>query len=342
MVSLLCLVIFYVVVTISQCFIGDVQITITGSTGVLGKALTGSLIQRWTKEKPFPSNHGGSRLVMSLFHRDEQKLRNMLSELLESLRESPLQLTHTECDFRKIDLRRRNIFSRFYSKVFYPAQIEEVAKRSVDHHVLVNCAGIRLLGPTQIAMKQSIRCNTLLPILLAKHFINQYRMYIKNCSGFQRPPRSLRIINIGSGDGESVFIHSDIIRRLNNDIQHLNDLLKFMSELINSFDPKFEYAFGESPMYSLSKCLLHKATQLIHKELELDMTAENAKIFTCCPGNIMSPMTSEEEKSDLISPSTAADWIIEGMELFNVNPVNKYESAIVGGKFYRFGKEIPF
>jgi hypothetical protein len=111
-------------------------------------------------------------------------------------------------------------------------------------------------------------------------------------------------------------------------------------------------------MYSFSKAILNKMTQLVHQE-----TGSICRMISVCPGNFISPMTTEgdyymiscrceqenhslsinfykfslfivvEEKATAVAPKFAAEQILN-----IAGDWNNFQ----GGKFYRHGKEISF
>eukprot|EP01036_Dinobryon_divergens_P026026 gene26026-34628_t len=107
-------------------------------------------------------------------------------------------------------------------------------KRS-DHTVYIYNAGILLDGNSMPNMILSFYVNSLLPM----------------------------VIGVGAllsaiGDGERQMIHSKIIDDLDR-IETLSALCDYMIHLIDTFDNSMEYAYGPTPMYSLSKLMMNKA-----------------------------------------------------------------------------------
>lgn len=108
----------------------------------------------------------------------------------------------------------------------------------------------------------------------------------------------------------------------------LQDLLHYIAELQCNFDSHFEYAYGETPFYSLSKALLNAYTRVRANEVD-----SNVRIYSVCPGNFQSPMSTEEEVGSQIPIDNAASAIIE---------IALDSGDYLSGRFYRNGAEIQF
>ena len=100
--------------------------------------------------------------------------------------------------------------------------------------------------------------------------------------------------------------------------------------MINFLYIDFEYAYGDTPFYSLSKALLNSLTQCLDSE-----SPEWCKVVSVCPGNFKSSMSTIEEENTFDDPINAANKVLM-IALDNSN--NKYK----GGKFYRHGEEISY
>jgi NAD(P)-dependent dehydrogenase (short-subunit alcohol dehydrogenase family) len=55
-------------------------------------------------------------------------------------------------------------------------------------------------------------------------------------------------------------------------------------------NPSFEYAFGNTPIYSLSKALVNSYTKLLQQEYQ--SIKSRIRVISICPGNFESPMTT--------------------------------------------------
>lgn len=101
----------------------------------------------------------------------------------------------------------------------------------------------------------------------------------------------------------------------------------------------FEYAFGPTPYYSLSKALLNVYTRVAQERLpallglESELESES-RVVSVCPGNFRSPMTRPEEEEDAMCVDEAAAHLLE----VALGGADRFP----GGRFYRFGQEIPW
>ena len=66
----------------------------------------------------------------------------------------------------------------------------------------------------------------------------------------------------------------------------------------------FEYAFGETPLYSFSKAVFTTATKILSRDVA---GREGRRVVAMCPGNVLSQMSTEEEKTSAVSPVTASE-----------------------------------
>jgi NAD(P)-dependent dehydrogenase (short-subunit alcohol dehydrogenase family) len=106
-----------------------------------------------------------------------------------------------------------------------------------------------------------------------------------------------------------------------------------------SADSDFEYAFGPTPFYSLSKALLNVYTRIAHERLSAAAGSGSglglrSRVISVCPGNFHSPMSRPEEAEDAIHVDEAAAHLLE----VALGDPERFP----GGKFYRFGEEIPW
>lgn len=189
---------------------------------------------------------------------------------------------------------------------------------SLDHLILINCAGILLDGNDHSAIRRQIIINSISPVKLCLAAIGL-------C---QRMKSKLTIVNISSGDGESLFLHSSIWNEIRN-LQSIDDWFNYTLSFTigNSFDPKIEYATGSSPGYSLSKALLNRASILLQQKCK-----ENERVISVCPGNFVSPLSSNEELSTSVPVHNVAQSIYDTI----------MDEEIRGGLFYRNKEVIPW
>lgn len=81
--------------------------------------------------------------------------------------------------------------------------------KSVRKLVLINNAGVCLEGNTRNILQESLDVNCLSPIYLSELLIKEFSSPSHLMNGDQ-----LTIINISSGDGELVYLHTDIERKI--------------------------------------------------------------------------------------------------------------------------------
>ena len=80
------------------------------------------------------------------------------------------------------------------------------------------------------------------------------------------------------------MIHSKIIADLDR-IETLSALCDYMIHLIDTFDSAMEYAYGPTPMYSLSKLMMNKVAVLLQKMVDRLGLTDSMRIIAVCPGN---------------------------------------------------------
>lgn len=195
-----------------------------------------------------------------------------------------------------------------------------------SRRILINNAGVCLEGSTREALRKSLQVNFFAPVSLIERSLSH-------------PHPSTDIINVSSGDGEQQFLNSEIISSLNS-CSSIEDLKANAGRLIERFDDSFEYAYGLTPMYSLSKAFLNKATQLVHRDLEIRGESKQTRIVAVCPGNFQSVMTSEDELND----SEQATFMLPVEEAVErmLPVILDYNKKYPGGYFYRYGERIDW
>jgi len=81
-----------------------------------------------------------------------------------------------------------------------------------DEYVLINNVGIGLIGKEeQQALRTSIQINCLATISIAEFLVNKFSEVVISRS--TRPSR-LTVVHVSSGDGELLFLHSNVKRRI--------------------------------------------------------------------------------------------------------------------------------
>lgn len=267
--------------------------TIIGSTGVIGANVLTKLI---TEDRCdcFASYLGNEEEIVTNFVRLSKDRRHSLNVF-------------------ELDFRNRPILE----------SIPTSPGSEYEHqHALVNAAGVCIPGNTLECMKESLCINSIGPLVLAQSFVSKL---------MQGKTKNAVVINISSGEGEHCQLNSAISRKLLQ-IQSIAKIFEYAAELEQNFNPAFEYAYGATPMYSLSKAVLNKGTLLLQKEF-VKSHPGRVRILACCPGNVASPMSTLEELLTATPADVAAEHIIQLMDRPDLNP---------GGQFYRNGKIIPW
>jgi NAD(P)-dependent dehydrogenase (short-subunit alcohol dehydrogenase family) len=237
--------------------------------------------------------------------------------------------------FRKHETRERDALNKIKKRSAFELELYETDRLQLPtflaggphpiHYILINCAGVCLPGSSAEVMERTIKINTISPIKLAKLAIQKYT---RACEGRDL----LSIVNVSSGEGELSFLHTRIAERIRS-IQSITECDQYVEKLFRTYDSSTEYAHGSTPMYSLSKALLNKYTQLLHEDCRRTDTGRNIQIIACCPGNVASPMSTQEELRTAVPARHAAERILRLATDFEAFP---------GGKFYRDGQEIPW
>jgi len=228
------------------------------------------------------------------------------------------------CNFLNADL--ENHINKVYFRELFQSQLSSVTANTI----FIYNTGTCLYGNSLSNMAESLLVNTIIPLMLALSIISTKQSNDQNYTRMRTT-----ILFISSGDGERAMINSQIIRELDT-LLTIPALIEYIHQLLVSFDESFEYAFGPTPMYSLSKLLLNKATILLNDELCKQNLLDHMRVVACCPGNFVSPMSTEEELQDsehVLDVMTAANFIYNIALDFETFP---------SGNFYRFGKRISW
>lgn len=98
-----------------------------------------------------------------------------------------------------------------------------------------------------------------------------------------------RVVNVSSGDGERVYLHSSVCDLLDA-CATARDVCARAVATVREFDPAVEYAHGPTPAYAWSKALLNRATQLAAAELG---DGDGVLVNAACPGDVCTRMMSE-------------------------------------------------
>ena len=345
-------------------------VLVVGSSGTLGSALIRDLLHLFPEELDLYNFYRDERkykLQLPLLPLQKSSISDVFIHTLPSVRSEACDAIDSSIQQHKSTVQS---FPLDLMKVLTPALQTRV---SHDEHflryidlcnminrdsnkgssssstcILINAAGVFRKGKSLEDLQVSLQVNCIAPALLAREFLSSSSVLSAE-SVSASSARTVKVINISSGDGEKCFINSVIMKQVEN-ISSFHELLRFANHLVANYDEDFEYAFGDSPFYSLSKCLLNKATQLLHKEFavvepddrEMIKNSDQHQhvlksIVAVCPGDFGSCMTTAEERQRdgfKQTPNHAAREIID-MAL--LSPMN-----YVSGLFYRHGKVIPW
>lgn len=213
--------------------------------------------------------------------------------------------------------------------------------------VLINNAAMCLHGRSLHSFHSSLALNSFLPVLLIAQLRHQLmHLPAPLCSSIE----DIVIVNVSSGDGERLFLDSDIAEHIfpisQDSKTGCTDILSWQFYITNHLWSLLEkernskeFAVGSAPSYSLSKALLNRATQLLSKQMSsLQLLNQLVPVRFCsvCPGNFASRMSTADELAAnyhiIRSPEDAALDIKE-----IIDNTNRH---FVSGGFYRYGQAI--
>lgn len=276
-----------VMLIILQIASSDLKVVITGSTGVLGRAIA-----------KLSFSHG---LHVFAGHRNELKVKDL----------------HKNIFFSESTGR----FSPIYMDVKDIVENDVLTTLSGASGIIVfNNAGVCHKGCSIEILKETLLVNSLAPIRLSQLYM---------LHGLASELDRVTVINVSSGDGELALLHSDIQRDLNKLTtmeQWENCVFQYMNDYRGD---DFEYAFGETPIYSLSKAFLNVGTKILWKSFP-----RHYRLLAVCPGNFQSSMTMDNDSDDVLTPDEAARYLLETALDSN--------STFNGNDFIRKGKLIPW
>lgn len=202
--------------------------------------------------------------------------------------------------------------------------IEHEFEMPVD--LVINNAGVCEEGNRVRTYARALRVNAAAPVAICTVALSRMRS-----RGFGR------IINVSSGDGERVFLHSSVREQLEA-CGTVSDLGRAAALMLRSFDPTVEYASGPTPAYSWSKAILNRATQMLAADI---CEAEDVLLNAACPGDVRTAMVSPGlAAGDVRSPADGAGSLLSAAFLDH----GELRSARrrPNGLFLRDGVRIPF
>lgn len=293
---------FFVVVSVCYCVVQTkrISVTITGSTGVLGSALTKLFLSS-------PQGLQADSCKVYAGYRNQQKALELRKSFVNG-QPSP----------------------QFFESDLLNPQLDDIPGFgtcfSCDHRVLVNNAAVCIAEKSLNALSLSLETNFLAPLRLTQQILSRSRQHTGHTMS------ALTVLNISSGDGELCCLNTGIRKRLES-IEDLTDLVEYAYRLVKSYDSTVEYAFGNTPFYSISKAFLNKATILLDSGLDSSDELIKWRVLACCPGNFVSTMSTQEEMDTAVSANEAAERIL---------PVVFDYEKYMGGMFYRNGEIIDW
>ncbi|GAB5356914.1 hypothetical protein AAMO2058_000329200 [Amorphochlora amoebiformis] len=182
--------------------------------------------------------------------------------------------------------------------------IVRLDRKGCQYDVLINNAAVCLAGSCLEIAQKTLQVNVLSPITLMDGLIwAKLPKVSKNSVNFSRGKKI--IVNVASGEGELGYLHSRLAEKLKTSAEFVgpHQVVSTLAELLDQFDEEIEYAFGPTPMYSLSKAALIAAT---HAYSNLDPMAEKVLINAVCPGDVLTDMLTEEQRDEALSPWEAS------------------------------------
>lgn len=278
------------IITCCIATINTASITITGSTGILGRSICHNLLRN------------GHRLYCG--YRNLEKAHELLEECTLKRLAKPKMFYCNYDDFGGSGL----------------FDIPGFGSCDQDDQILILNSGISIVGCDSHSLAEQVRINSIIPMKISLSIV-EYKKLRHTSKG------NLTILFVSSGDGESVFINSDIWKDISS-LNNLDDWFRYSSTITDRLG--VEFAFGDTPGYSLSKALLNRGAMLLSarcNQLQLPI-----RVLAVCPGNFISGMSSPEEISTSIPVEQAGADVIEVA----------LNASYPGGRFYRHRREITW
>lgn len=200
---------------------------------------------------------------------------------------------------------------------------------------LVNNAAVCERGSSPDVLSRALRVNALSAIGLLRSALPGMRN-----AGYGR------VINVSSGDGELVYLHSTVRDQLLA-CSTVQELERCVHSLVRTFDQQLEYAHGPTPAYSVSKAVLNRATRLLAAEEGDD---SSILINAVCPGDVATDMLSDGvSPGEVLTPSVAARHVLDALypdAMPSGGPAGASHDTshprYHNGCFLRFGEELPW
>mmetsp|Transcript_6839 Transcript_6839/g.20812 ORF Transcript_6839/g.20812 Transcript_6839/m.20812 type:complete len:286 (-) Transcript_6839:117-974(-) len=201
--------------------------------------------------------------------------------------------------------------------------------------VLVNNAGVCDPGWTRECARRTIYVNVMAPRALTHAVLPGMLRRRRGC-----------VINISSGDGELLYLHSALQAHFRS-IESDRELMRVLARVARGRDgfafPEMPPAFGPTPAYALSKAALNAYTRLMASHMP-PSAESNVWLAAVCPGDVRTRMCSLEPPEDALMPQQAAEdiaWLISASR-GNTNLGSQPHLKLESGKFWRHREQIPW
>ena len=186
--------------------------------------------------------------------------------------------------------------------------------------LLVNNAAVCEAGWSEGVVRRALRTNVLGPRALTQRLLPALR---------QRPHS--QVLHVSSGDGELLYLSPELQQQMAA-VRSERTLLRLLAAARpprNSFGDA--PAYGASPAYAVSKAALNALTRV------QAAAAPGVWVGAVCPGDVLTRMTTAEERAVAVLPAEAACGVLR-----LVREARRPGGALPSGRFWRDGVEIPF
>mmetsp|Transcript_33732 Transcript_33732/g.54307 ORF Transcript_33732/g.54307 Transcript_33732/m.54307 type:complete len:402 (+) Transcript_33732:153-1358(+) len=285
---------------------------VTGGTKGLGKAIAQKMLENgYTVVIAARDEERGEKCMRDI---GGEKEDSIICRKIDESNRNIVDLHEQRLYFHKLDLEDHSTIVRF---------VDWCNDRVGPIDVLFNNAAVCLYSNSLEAAIKSLEINTFGLYTLTKALILQQKPRQQlnptetddedyNNDGYIGKSRMMTppiIINLSSSEGELHYLNSDLAARLEkismgSDIALLQDML---GEVLDTFDPDFEYAFGESPFYSVSKAAVNAITRILSNS---DKNANRYIINSVCPGDVATDMITAGQEYQAKSPEDAAEDVL--------------------------------
>lgn len=155
---------------------------------------------------------------MNIDCREYKEYQYLFPEMQKSL--TPTSTSTNQITPFVLDMKNANNLSTTINTL-YSATIND----GIERLIIINNAGVCLEGNTLNVLEETLKVNCLSPAFISEYFISYFlstfsgetcgEIYENNLVDKLVLLKELVIVNISSGDGEVVYLHSDIQKQLN-------------------------------------------------------------------------------------------------------------------------------